>query len=122
MQVGKVIKSLINTAGYNCYPDVIPQTVTGDAIVYHVISDVPLTSKDGTSHVDSFRVQIDCYAHDYPGACALAQAVRTALDRKSGTYGTLSVDQINFIDQRSSYDLELNETGIQMDFYVRIKN
>lgn len=121
MEVGKAIKALINAAGYSCSPDIIPSTVTGDAIVYHVISDVPLTSKERTSLVDSYRVQVDCYSHDYPGAVALASAVRTALDRKTGTYGNLSVDQINFIDQRSAYDLELNETGIQLDFYIRIK-
>jgi hypothetical protein len=121
VEVGKAIKALINAAGYNCTPDIIPLEVTGNAVVYHVISDVPLTSKERTSLVDSYRVQVDCYSHDYPGACALAAAIRTALDRKSGTYGQLNIDQVNFIDQRSAYDLELNETGIQMDFNIRIK-
>jgi hypothetical protein len=121
MQVGKAIKSLLNTAGYNCYPEVIPETVTGDAIVYTVISDIPLTSKERTSLVDTFRVQINCYSHSYPNAVTLAQNVRAALDRKSGTYNTVVVDQINFIDQGSSYDLDMNEVGIRQDYYVRIK-
>lgn len=121
MQVGKVIYSLLNTAGYKSYPDVIPETVTGDTIVYHVISDVPLTTKDGTSKIDTYRVQINCYSSNYAGACALAQAVRTALDRKTGTYNSVVVDQINFIDQGSDYDLAMNETGIRQDYYIRIK-
>ena len=121
MQIGKAIKALINAAGYNCYPDIIPEDVSGDTVVYHVISDVPTTTKDGTSKLDTYRIQINCYSSNYGGACDLAQAIRTALDRKSGTYGTLSVDQVNFIDQGSSYDLEMNETGVRQDYYVRIK-
>lgn len=121
MHIGKAIKALLNAAGYDCTPDFIPQNKTGDAIVYHVISDIPLTSKDGTSHVDTYRIQINCYSSNYGGACTLAQAVRTALDRKSGSYGNLTVDQVNFIDQGSDYDLEMNETGIRQDYYLRIK-
>lgn len=121
MYVGKAIKSLLNTAGYDCSPIYIPKDHTGDAVVYNIISIDPSPTKRAVSHLDTYRVQVDCYSHNFTGAVALAAGVRTALDGKTGTYNTVVVDDINFIDSGSIYDLEMNEVGIRQDYYIRIK-
>lgn len=121
MEVGKVIKSLLNTAGINCYPESAPQQVTGDIVVYSGISDVPTTSKGNTSKVDTYRVQVNSYSNTYAKVVLLAGYVRTALDNKSGTIGGLAVDGIYFNNQQGGFELEPNNYVITQDYMVRIK-
>jgi hypothetical protein len=121
MEVGKVIKTQLNASGLNCYPESAPQQVTGDIVVYSVISDIPTTSKGITSKVDTYRVQVNSYSNTYPKVVLLAGYVRTALDGQSGSIGGLTVDGIYFNNEQGGFELEPNNYVITQDYMVRIK-
>jgi hypothetical protein len=121
MEIGKAIKTLLNAAGINCYAEAAPQQVTGDTVVYSVISDVPTTSKGNTSKIDTYRVQVNSYSNTYPKVVLLAGYVRAALDNKSGSIGGLTVDGIYFNNLQGGFELEPNNYVVTQDYMIRIK-
>jgi hypothetical protein len=121
MIVGKIIKSILSAAGITCYPSIAPQGVTGNLVVYHVISNTPTTRKQGKSVLDEYRVQVNIVGSSFDTVCTISESVRTALDRYTGTAATYTVDQINFIDELANYELENREHIIIQDYYIRVK-
>lgn len=66
------------------YPLILPTKAPLPAATYQVISNVPSYSMDGLVYAKA-RLQIDAWGNTYSAVCNVAAAIRTVLDRYSGT-------------------------------------
>lgn len=85
--------------GANIFPNVVPQGKTGDSITYSITNVESFDGKGAYNDYNSVSVQISCFCEKYDKTGDLVEAVRTALDRESGTFGTdttVEVDNIFF--------------------------
>jgi len=90
-------------AGNNCkvFPMIIPQKIKLPAVAVTQIGNDPADEKNGPATLDVLRYDIDIffrYEDDATGK-TLSDAIRTALDRFSGTKAGFVIDSIQFIDQ-----------------------
>lgn len=75
----------------------------------------------GVSHLDTEDVIIFCYASTFTGANALAQAVRTALDKKlAGTYNGIVVQSVQFKSE-DYFDEELDPETYVFEHMYRFR-
>ena len=84
--------------GTKIFPNMATQRTDFPYIVYSVIGKVPTDSKDSGLGFDRYRIQVDCVDESYTDAETLASLVRTALDRKTGSYGSMVILQIVYDD------------------------
>jgi hypothetical protein len=95
-------------------------------VVYEQVSLVPTIDKDGPSKLDIIRVQINILHNNYDTLSNVADAIRTALERKAaGTYGGVNVQSIVFDNEGEMYNDNVDLDGIygwQQDYILRIKN
>jgi len=122
MIIGKVIKSILSAAGITAQPSYAAQGSTGNVVVYHVITNIPTSRKEGASILDTYRVQVNSVSSTFDGACTLSESIRDALDRYNGVIAGYIVDQIVFIDEMASYELEDRSHMIIQDYYIRVKD
>jgi len=99
------------------YDDALP------AIVYQVIHTDPATSLQGdTGNLDRVRVQIDCYAHAYGEAYALAAAVRSALQKpvplKVAPQTSDDLAHASFIGSHADYNDTTDTHRWVLEFYI----
>jgi hypothetical protein len=79
----------------------------------------PNGTKLSTSVVDEETWILQCYADTYDGAAALAEAVRTDLDRiPAGTYSGVTVDGSHFTN---STDPEFDDDTTLFDTEVEVR-
>lgn len=84
--------------GTKIFPNMATQRTDFPYIVYSVVSKVPTDSKDSGLGFDRYRIQVDCVDESYTDVETLASLVRTALDRKTGSYGSMVILQIVYDD------------------------
>ena len=128
MSAGKVFYFLLSTdagisalVGTNIYPDAAPQGTANPCIIYQDTTSAPTNTKDGSSTLDVFRFQLDCYAGSRKAAGELNEAIRTALDRQSGTIQSVEVDKIIYESESAFYDPESVSFRVMSDYRIRIK-
>lgn len=97
------------------------QTVLPPYILIHKISTTPAHTKSGVSTLDQVRIQVDTISATRSGADTLADAVRAALDRKSGIFSSVTVQQTDFQDQRDEFDTESDYYRVSQDYIFRIE-
>ena len=114
---------LVNDAGIDAlvderiYPNVVRRRAShsGDLfpfIIYDISGDSPGDTKDGVSTLDSVSVMVSGYSKTYNEASDLAAAIRTALDRVSGTYNTIVIQSIQFEGYDDLFDDDSGDEGI----------
>lgn len=129
MSAGTVIHNLLSNdatvsgiVSTRIYPDTAPQNASFPYVVYQITGTIPTNDKDGTSKLDTVIMQIDAYSTSYDTTRTLADAIRTELDRYSGTNGTTVVDKIIFSNESSGPpDLGLGVFWLSQDYEIRIK-
>lgn len=134
MNVGQIIYGVLSaTAGVTAlvstriYPDMAPQNVTFPYIVFQKLQTQPTDTKEGVSKLDKILVQVDCYSNNYDNAHSLAAAIRTALDRYTGTINGHVVDRIIFSNDSSGSPQDVpTSTGstiywASQDYEIRLK-
>ena len=107
------------------FPNVAKNTTAFPFIVYDVDSESPTPTKDGVSILDVDTVTVSGYSKTYIQASDLARKIRTALDRKSGTYGGIEVQSIFFTGYDDLFEDEVSDEGIYvkaLTFGIRIIN
>ena len=112
------ITSLVST---RIFPLVAPQSTEFPFILYDVDENNPSDTKDGVSKLDTIQSTVSCYAKSYSEACDIADKIRTALDRVSGTYNTIRIQSIQFDGLNDIFD-DNHELGIYrkaLDFNIR---
>lgn len=88
-------------------------------VVYYRNQVQPNGTKLSTSVVDEETWILQCYADTYDGAAALAEAVRTDLDRiPAGTYSGVTVDGSHFTN---STDPEFDDDTTLFDTEVEVR-
>lgn len=91
---GTIVDSVVDG---RIYPLEIPQQGPGEdgsgdsfpCIVYQIISEAPVNSKDGASAAYQRRVQFDCYGHKVFEAISVAASL---LEELEGTARTITVE------------------------------
>tara|TARA_R110000787_G_scaffold100060_3_gene204892 strand:+ start:3364 stop:3768 length:405 start_codon:yes stop_codon:yes gene_type:complete len=76
----------------------------GDFIVFYRINTEPYDTKSGRSTLDDASIQCNIYSESAEQVAILAETVRGALDRTSGTFGGVVVQSIQFNNQASLFD------------------
>ena len=111
METGKAIYKLLkdstdvgNICADRIYPELAQQDVDTPFIVYSVTDTTPSPTKNSTSKLDTARVELYCLSGDYEQAMDLGIAVRSALDRQSGTISNVQVQSIDFDTSDIQYD------------------
>lgn len=91
--------SIFNIVGSRIFPLTMPQGESFPCLIYQEQTRESNDTKSGASTFDKVAIQIDVYASTYKSAKALAEHVRTALDRYSGTLEGTTFDQVVFVDE-----------------------
>lgn len=105
LQAVSAVTTLVST---RIHPDYAPQDATYPFLIYKIIGNLPSDTKEGVSRLDTVQVSIETYASTYDSANTIAEAVRTALDRYSGTIEAIVIDSIRFSGSQS-FDMNFNE-------------
>ncbi len=116
------VSDLVST---RIFPNVAKNTTAFPFIVYDVDSESPTPTKDGVSILDVDTVTVSGYSKTYIQASDLARKIRTALDRKSGSYGGIEVQSIFFTGYDDLFEDEVSDEGIYvkaLTFGIRIIN
>lgn len=130
--IGKAISARLKAhagtaalVGTRVRPSRLEQGVKYPAIVYQVIGSPRTHLMGDTSDASRWvtaNMQVDCYAKTYAEAQALAEQVRLALSRWSGTAGGVAVEVVFFEDARDMDEPTLVDHGdegvyrVMMDF------
>lgn len=128
MSTGKVIynllhanSSIVAVVGTRIFPNRRLQETDFPAITYQDISNSPLNTKDGPSKLDTQRVTVHVWSKEYTQAHAIANLVRTTLDRYRGLNNGVDVDKIIYADQADMYEDWSEVNHIAIDFLIRVK-
>lgn len=126
MNIGDAIYNILsndsgvtNLVSTRIYPNQIAQGVEFPVIRYNVISDDPSDNKDGVSKLDQIRIQVDCFGATSKSANDVADAVRSALDRTSGTFNSVIVQSIQFLDYNTNFDETAQVAQVSHDYKIR---
>jgi hypothetical protein len=107
------------------FPNVAKNGTIFPFIIYDVESESPTQDKDGVSTLDEDFVMVSCYCKTYSEASDLAQKIRTALDRKTGTFGGVKIQSIQYNGYNDLFDDNTSDEGVYrkaLDFKLRIIN
>jgi hypothetical protein len=109
------LKALVST---RIYPIIMPQNPTLPAVTYQKISGVVDYVMDGTS-IKRPRIQVDAWAKSYGAVRGVAEQVKAALDRYTGTMGGTGGVEIIGTWIENETDLFEPDTGlyrVSLDF------
>ena len=121
MKIGLAIYKILVTAAdvsalvsTRIYPNVAKQATPFPFVVYQTTGVDPNDTKDGVSTVDGNSFMVLCYSETYTQVADLAQKVRIALDRKTGTYPALGVEvqSIQFTGYDEDFDIKGDGQGV----------
>ena len=101
------VTALVST---RIFPDMATQDATYPFIVYTNDATQPTDVKDSASPLDVVTMSVMIYSNSYSQAQDIAAAVRTALDRMTGTVQGVNVQSCRFEGQNSA----------QMEFDKRV--
>ena len=108
--------------GNRVFPNRIDQASGASAVVYAIAETEPTDTKDGVSILDIKTFVVWAMVPDHDSCRVLAEAVRRALDRKSGIFSGVDVDSIRFDSgDDDQYDDELQKAFVEMRFKARIR-
>lgn len=125
MSVEKAIKALLDAdtgvgdeCGDRIYPSLLPEDETLPAISYFRVSTVRDPKMGADSLVVQARIQVDCHASSYSAAKDLRDAVRTAVQRYSGTVGGVTIQQIFIEGERDDFEPKNRIHTVSFDLQI----
>ena len=128
METGKAIYKLLKDStavgdicGDRIYPELAQQDADLPFIVYTVTDTTPSATKNATSKLDTARVELYCISGDYEQAMDMGIAVRSALDRQSGTLSGVEVQSIDFDTSDVQFDPDQRVYVLEQTYDVRIQ-
>ena len=74
-------ETVSNFVGDKIYPNKAPQTAVMPYIVCCLVSDIPMYTLDGNSHLSTRKVQISIHNENYVQACHMDAAISQAMDK-----------------------------------------
>lgn len=82
---------ITNLVGARIYPNHLPQSPVFPALTYTLIDAVHDHTLPKASGIVSARIQFDVFSHNLSECVAVIEAIRQALQRYTGSYGTEEV-------------------------------
>jgi len=114
-----ILAAAATNASTRIYLTLAPQETATPFIVFNIEGVDHTFTKSGVSTIDTFRIDIDCYADTLAAAETLKNQVRTALDNYTGTINGVVVDGCHYQDQEPDQDLDLTPFW-SIDFQMRV--
>lgn len=128
MNYGKAIFNILsndsnvtNIVSGRIYPTRAFNNAALPYVVYSQISNEPQNEKGRAATVDIATYQVSCFAKDYSQAVDLADAVRKALEKQSGTFNGVDVEDIVVEGSNEVFDEDQGVHHIPIDFGLFIK-
>lgn len=127
MKYGKAIYSILSN--HNSVTNIVsnrvyPVRAYNDApfpyVVYTLISNDPVNEKHRVSTADIVSFQVSCFANNHEQAADLSEAVREALEKQSGTFNGIEVEDIAVISTNTGFDEDQDVHHIPLDFELFI--
>lgn len=109
------VTSLVGT---RVNPLKLEQNTVYPAVTYRVINRQPNSLFQGDAALSSTVVEVESFGATYSSARSTADAVKSALQRWSGTATGVTVQQVFFNDEISTYDPEIRHWAISQDYTV----
>ena len=100
------------------YPVVAEQGAINPLVVFNLVSEQPTNAMGVDINPVQSIIQIACYSDSGQEALAIKDAIKTLLQRYSGTAGGVVVQAIFLENQRADYDGTLKEHRRDLDFRV----
>ncbi len=120
--------ALTTSLASRIFPNRIPQNTANPAIIYFRDRTVPMNHKDstgkGAATIVNHHYIVDIWTDKgkYMQGQTIADEVKAALDRNSGTFDTdVVIDTILYDDQEDGFDNEADANLVSMDFVIREK-
>ena len=112
--IGKAVYNILTTdvavaaaIGTRCYPNINTERANNfPYIVYSHAADEPHDTKHSVSTLNTALLNITIYDNDMLNNETLAEDVRQAIDRKSGTYNTIVVQSVQYTNQSNQFEFE----------------
>lgn len=113
--------SVTDIVSTRIYPSRIPQGETLPAVTFQRIGNEPQDDKDGVSDLDVITLDIDMFGKSLSELKTLSGAIRTALDRFSGTRVGIIIDSIRYVTDRDLYENSKEIHHINQEYSIRQK-
>lgn len=112
------ISSLIDD---RLYPATLPQNPVYPAATYRAVSSRTPMAHDGPIGLTVVRLQVDCYGTSKLQATQVARALRRALNGAQGTWDSVEVEHVFFLNENDDFGdaAEVNRAAI--DFEIQYK-
>jgi hypothetical protein len=127
MNAGRAIYEILTTdtdlaalVSNRIFPEAAPEGVESPFVVYSVQSVEPIRVKNSTSTMDTANFEVYTSSIDYAEAMSINDAIRTAMERRSGTFSTVAIDSVEYIDENVELDFESREYVSELRFRLRI--
>jgi|1_EtaG_2_1085319.scaffolds.fasta_scaffold00431_24 hypothetical protein len=111
--------SVTDIVSTRIYPSRIPQGETLPAVTFQRIGNEPEDDKDGPSTLDVITLDIDMFGKSLADLKTLSGAIRTALDRFSGTRVGIIINSIQFVTDRDLYENSKEIYHINQEYSIR---
>ena len=129
MIVGKAIYNILSNTtaitdivGTKIYPEIAPQNETQPYIVYSIVSNSPVDTKEEGGEIDEAAVEVYCFNTKYTLAIDLGVEVRNALDRKTGTYNGVKIQTISYTSEQMDVNSERSIWVAIQDYTIKVIN
>ena len=127
MTVGKAIYYLLTNStdiaaivSTRVFPEIAQQDALLPYVVYNVTNNEPSDTKAEPSELDTANVEVNCFSTSYTESIDLAVAVRAALDRVTGTYNSVNVQSIAYMNETLNFEEAQRAYLVSSDYDVRI--
>ena len=92
------------------YPDILPQEEPYPALVHYTEAKDRLAYTGGTVDTYKINLQIDIYFEVYANGKSLAESIRGALDKYTGTIGGVNIRSCYFTSETNNNFIEETKT------------
>lgn len=104
--------------GTKIYPMRTPQQIEAPFMIYETTTN-PTKIKNSASPLDEIELNIVIFSTTSDNGAAIDKAVRSALDRYSGTAASQTIQEIYFQDSRDLYRDEANMYEFDSRYKIR---
>ncbi len=113
------VSALIGSgASARVYPQLLPHGQTLPACVFQMVDVDPVHASGTTVALRAAEYQITCYASTYEAAVGLADQVRDALSRHSGTVDGTVIQEVFYEQEQDTYEFDTSKFGRLMRFRI----
>jgi hypothetical protein len=90
-------------------------------MIYRINDGDPTDTKDGVSVLDTDRLIIAAFSETYSELKDIGEAVRSALDRYTGTNSGVNIDKIIYENKQDFFNNDAQLYQLELDFRIRTK-